>query len=52
MSLYGEYKAGLIDDYLYSALARREEMEQRDNEFDDEEFDESEEFIDDEIDEF
>lgn len=51
MSLYGEYKAGLIDDYLYSALARREEMEQRDNEFDDD-FDESEEFIDDEIDEF
>lgn len=49
MSLYGEYKAGLIDDYLYSALARREELEQRDMEDD---FDESEEFIDDEIDEF
>lgn len=49
MSLYGEYKAELIDDYLYSALARREELEQRD--MDDE--DESEDYFeDDDIDEF
>ena len=48
MSLYGEYKAGLIDDYLYSALARREELEQRDMDYDDE-FESEDFFEDDEI---
>lgn len=51
MSLYGEFKAGLIDDYLYSALARREELEQRDQDNDDE-FESEDYFEDDEIDEF
>ena len=53
MSLYGEYICGLIDDYEYTALCRREEREDRDRNgylFDD--WDESEEFEDDDIDEF
>ena len=51
MSLYGEYKAGLIDDYLYSALARREELELRDMN-DEEEFESEDFFDDDDINEF
>ena len=47
MSLYGEFKAGLIDDYLYSALARREELEARDMADDD--FESEDYFEDDEI---
>jgi len=53
MSLYSEWKMGLLDDYEYSALCKREDREDRDRNpglFED--TDESETFDDDEIDEF
>ena len=46
MSLYGDYKAGLLDESEYTRLCRQEAREDYD-------FDESEDFFDDdEIDEF
>lgn len=48
MSLYGEFKAGLLDDYEYTALCKREALEDMDRD----EWDDEEEFEDDDIDEF
>lgn len=64
MSAYSEWKFGLITDAEYAAACREEEFTSRywdehpdefnddDPDQDDEEFDESEVFIDDDIDEF
>ena len=57
MSLYGEWKAGLLTDSEYTAACKREALEEEDRikreqtgYYDD--WDEEEEFWDDEIDEF
>ena len=64
MSAYSDWKYGLITDAEYATACREEEYTSRywdehpdefnhaDPDQDDDEFDESEEFIDDEIDEF
>ena len=54
MSIYSDWKAGLLTDDEYAALFKREYLEdldrERRGEFDD--WDESEDFEDDDIDEF
>lgn len=50
MSLWSDWKAGLLEDSEYTAMCRREELEDRDRRF--REWNDDEEFKDDDIDEF
>lgn len=53
MSLYSDWKFGVITDAEYSVGCRKEEALDNEKAFDtDDDFDESEVFIDDDVDEF